>query len=191
MSQSGDPGHCQCPRTTFRVFGVRLSFQSCAIANLGADLSASPSTTTSTEDVDSSQTLPVRLERSQSHQQSSVGLLLRPLRHPILGTRVRIADRFAWNSLQRSALSLLLAASRSYRFWKTEHLKRVESWGLKACPATLPLQTFEARLRFWLTSHRFIPCGRDLSVPPQTLFPSQTDKDVRATTILRLDLADR
>ena len=137
------------------------------------------------------QTLPVRLERSRSHQQSSVGLLLRPLRHPILGTRVRIADRFAWNSLQRSTLSLLLAASRSYRFWKTEHLKRVESWGLKACPATLPLQTFEARLRFWLTSHRFIPCGRDLSVPPQTLFPSQTDKDVRATTILRLDLADR
>ena len=147
---------------TLRYGGIRL--------NLGANLPASPSTTTSTEDVDSSQTLPVRLERSRSHQQSSAGLLLRPLRHPILGTRVRITDRFAWNSLQRSTLSLLLAASRSYRFWKTEHLKRVESWGLKACPATLPLQTFEARLRFWLTSHRFIPYGRDLSVPPQT-FP--------------------
>ena len=31
ISKSGDPGHYHCPRTTYRVFGVRLSFQSCAI----------------------------------------------------------------------------------------------------------------------------------------------------------------
>lgn len=76
------------------------------------------------------QTLPVRLERSRSHQQSSAGLLLRPLRHPVLGTRVRITRSFRLVSVpgfHRLPLRFYVCVSKTFtccrravtpRFWR-------------------------------------------------------------------------